>query len=300
MENRTGFIGSSDIASILGLSRYKSPYQLWLEKTGNIPEIMQNLINEKKEFFERRKLAEPYILSVWKNKHKIEPLKVNNIFYDDEFQYMRSEIDFQFIDPKTGIERNGEIKSIANYSNMKEWGLDYSDDIPLEYMCQTQFGMGITKKESVLLVAMKGFDEYHEYIIHRDDELIKILRNEAKNFWELVQNNIAPERSSVDDFNYLKNNDQYVEIEEDRIALINAIKDCKSIIKSTEEELADYENMLKILIGVNEGAKINGKSVATWKKQGRESIDSLRLKEEMPDIYEKYKKQSFYRVLRIN
>ncbi|TGY23723.1 endonuclease, partial [Enterococcus hirae] len=32
-EDRKRGIGGSDVATVLGLNKYKSPYQLWLEKT---------------------------------------------------------------------------------------------------------------------------------------------------------------------------------------------------------------------------------------------------------------------------
>ncbi|HFC9341278.1 TPA: YqaJ viral recombinase family protein, partial [Enterococcus hirae] len=36
LEDRKKGIGGSDVATVLGLNKYKSPYQLWLEKTGQI------------------------------------------------------------------------------------------------------------------------------------------------------------------------------------------------------------------------------------------------------------------------
>jgi predicted phage-related endonuclease len=33
---RIGFIGSSDAAAVLGLSRWKTPLQIWAEKTGQV------------------------------------------------------------------------------------------------------------------------------------------------------------------------------------------------------------------------------------------------------------------------
>lgn len=36
LEFRKEGIGGSDAAAIVGLSKWKSPYQLWLEKTGQV------------------------------------------------------------------------------------------------------------------------------------------------------------------------------------------------------------------------------------------------------------------------
>lgn len=62
LDRRKG-IGGSDVATILGLNKWKSPYQLWLEKTGQIglehtesePAYWGNVLEEvvAKEFQER-------------------------------------------------------------------------------------------------------------------------------------------------------------------------------------------------------------------------------------------------------
>ena len=43
LEDRKRGIGGSDVATVLGLNKYKSPYQLWLEKTGHAPSLQLNL-----------------------------------------------------------------------------------------------------------------------------------------------------------------------------------------------------------------------------------------------------------------
>lgn len=62
MDRQKG-IGGSDVATILGLNKWKAPYQLWLEKTGQIeieesdsePAYWGNVLEEvvAKEFTER-------------------------------------------------------------------------------------------------------------------------------------------------------------------------------------------------------------------------------------------------------
>ena len=63
LEDRRKGIGGSDVATILGLNQYKSAYQLWLEKTGQVelkdtesePAYWGNVLEEvvAKEFQER-------------------------------------------------------------------------------------------------------------------------------------------------------------------------------------------------------------------------------------------------------
>lgn len=63
LEDRRKGIGGSDVGTILGLNKWKSPYQLWLEKTGQVeldesnsePAYWGNVLEEivAKEFTER-------------------------------------------------------------------------------------------------------------------------------------------------------------------------------------------------------------------------------------------------------
>jgi predicted phage-related endonuclease len=44
--DRIGFIGASDFGALLGLSKFKTPHQLWLEKTGQAPPFPGNLYTD--------------------------------------------------------------------------------------------------------------------------------------------------------------------------------------------------------------------------------------------------------------
>ncbi|QFR68470.1 YqaJ viral recombinase family protein [Companilactobacillus paralimentarius] len=37
LANRRGGIGGSDVSAILGINKYRTPFEVWLDKTGQIP-----------------------------------------------------------------------------------------------------------------------------------------------------------------------------------------------------------------------------------------------------------------------
>jgi predicted phage-related endonuclease len=60
--------------------------------------------------------------------------------------------------------------------------------------------------------------------------------------------------------------------------------------KEMESKINEYENKLKLMIGDNETG-FTDKHRVTWKSQsGRITLDSKKIKAELPDVYEKYKK----------
>ena len=68
--DRTKYIGGSDMPVILGVSQYKTPIDLFLEKTGkSTPETTA----EQERFFRRGKRAEPYLLAILEEEKGIMP-----------------------------------------------------------------------------------------------------------------------------------------------------------------------------------------------------------------------------------
>lgn len=52
LENRKSGIGSSEIATIVGLNPYETPYQLWLRKTGQVPPKEENFFMKAGHYLE--------------------------------------------------------------------------------------------------------------------------------------------------------------------------------------------------------------------------------------------------------
>src|SRR5690606_10066554 len=97
---------------------------------------------------------------------------------------------------------------------------------------------------------------------------------------------------------YPVDNGETVMLDSETEQLIEAIESLKAEKKQIEEQIKAYENQLKMTlkdasVGVTNRFKI------TYKAVTQNRIDSKRLKEEMPEIYEKYTKQSVSRRLTI-
>lgn len=80
--------------------------------------------------------------------------------------------------------------------------------------------------------------------------------------------------------------------------LLNRYEEIKSDIKDLEKEKNIIEQIFKEELKEAQRGTV-GDRVVTWKAQERVSIDSKKLKEELPEIAEKYSKKSSYRVFKI-
>lgn len=86
-----------------------------------------------------------------------------------------------------------ECKTVAKWT-ANQWGEDGSDKIPLQYMCQVQYQMGVMNaKECWVAAFMRHTDEFRFYSIPRSQPIIDRLIALADEFWHKVTHGITPE-----------------------------------------------------------------------------------------------------------
>lgn len=179
MEDRRFHLGGSDIASVFGVSQWKSCYDLWEEKTA--AEFVPPEVEPKREkLFRRGKKLEPWIMELLEEEQGIFINKRNQRYTDEEFPWMQCEVDFEFM--ATEGLCNGEAKTVSPFA-AKEWGESETDEIPLGYCLQAMWGLMITKRPMTLVAPLIGADDLRVYNVKRDDELIAAMRAKAIQFW---------------------------------------------------------------------------------------------------------------------
>jgi len=99
----------------------------------------------------------------------------------------------------------------------------------------------------------------------------------------------------VENLVLLQSNDIVLDNTQESKEIYENLRHIKSQIKKLEIDQVRYENKLKVLIRENEGIK----DIATWKSQTSIRLDTKRIKEEKPELYEQYAKETSTRVLRL-
>lgn len=168
--SRVNFIGGSDIAAILGISPWKTAVDLWLEKT-------QPSDDDAKESaaISRGSRLEPYIIDMIEKEYGQTIVKRNQRYVDSIEPFFSCEVDCET------ESDNVEIKTVHPFK-AKEWGDLDTDQLPLHYIAQIQWGLGITGKSVCQVYALIG-DDLRRYTVQRDDETISAMRARAKQFW---------------------------------------------------------------------------------------------------------------------
>lgn len=285
---RRSGIGGSDASVICGINRYKSPVELWMEKTGRLPN------QEAGESAYWGTTLEPLVREEFSKRTGIEVKLAKYILQSEEFPFMRANLDGVCCDPELG-DCIFEAKTASAFK-LGEW----ENSIPDEYMLQIQHYMAVTRFKAAYIAVLIGGNTFRWKKIDRDDEIISALIKLEKDFWECVEDDTPPQLDGSDasakflaeKFSESKNS--LVKLPENAAELINKYSSASEKIKALTEEKQLAENLLKEMLGENEVSVI-GENTVTWKAISQERLDSKTLKSEHPAIYKKYASTTTYR-----
>lgn len=284
LETRRSGIGGSDAAVILGFNKWKSPFQLYLDKTGGPLEETDN------EFIYWGNVLEDVVAKEFQARTGKKVRRMNKMLRHPEHDFMTANLDRVIVGEKAFLE----CKTTSAYK-VGDWD---GEDIPAAYLCQVQHYMAVTGYEKAYIAVLIGGNKFVWKEINRDQELIDIMIEREKNFWE---NHVLTETppgidgsSAAVDFlakRYQQDNGETIMLNSNTEEKLEAIESLDSEIKSLTEQKKKYENEVKLQLedaaeGLTEQYKVSFKTIISNR------VDSKRLKEEVPNIYKKYTKES--------
>lgn len=98
LRERLGSIGGSDAGAILGLNPYRSPYTVWAEKTGRLPE------QEDNEAMRQGRDLEAYVAQRFVEKSGKRVERYNYLLRNTDAPHLHANIDRRVIGEKSGLE----------------------------------------------------------------------------------------------------------------------------------------------------------------------------------------------------
>jgi putative phage-type endonuclease len=290
LEFRRKGIGGSDASVICGINKYKSPVELWLEKTGQLPH------QEAGEAAYWGTQLESLARSEVTKRTGIEAVRENKILQHEEYPFMLANLDGLCKHPIYG-KCVFEAKTACAYK-AGEWDCD---SIPDEYMLQVQHYIAVTGCMGAYIAVLIGGNTFRWKFVERDDELISMLIQLESGFWKCVESNTPPPLDGSEASAKFLNErfpesgpSSKVELPDNAGELIRQYDSaCEQLEKLTEKK-QEAENLLKEILGGNESG-ISGNRIITWKSVIQERLDSKTFKSEHPRLYRKYLNQSTHR-----
>lgn len=285
-------IGGSEIAVVMGLSRYKTPLRLWAEKTGRI--ITEDISD--REYIKLGTELEDFVARKFSKETGLPVRRDTRTFRHEKYPYMIGHIDRRI----TGSDEILECKTCSAWK-AKEWE---GEGIPQEYILQVMWYLGITGKSKGYIAVLIGGQRFIWKEISFDQELFDKMVEAAKTFVEVnVAEDVAPIAISGDSATlmrmYPEEAEKIVLKRQDKETddLVNEIQALKRVVDNAEGEKEALEARLKQLIGDMEGVETLSYRV-TWKAQKSSKLDTARLKND--GLYEKYATSYSVRKLSVN
>ena len=184
LEQRKHGIGGSDVAAIMGLSPWKSPLEVWLEKTGraSAPDLSE------KESVAMGTELEGDVLEMYRRRHPTYRVqRVNAILVDKARPWAQASLDGITKDPELGWG----VLEIKTGSRESEW----ADGVPLHYLTQVTHYLSVTGYPFADVAALIGDYglHYHEYRVMRDDDDLQSVVESVDEFWaDYVEKDAMP------------------------------------------------------------------------------------------------------------
>lgn len=295
---RGSYLGGSDVAAIMRLHPYRTPLDVWRAKCDPRADVAPDPAKEK--LFRRGKLLEPVVLEMMRQDYGITVHAANHRYRMPGFDHFAAEIDFEWSSADDPTMRNGEVKTVHPLAGHL-WGAADSEDVPVHYAAQAMWGLACTGRDLCQFGVLFGADDLTLYYVRRDEETVSNMIEAAATFWDVhVHPGVPPAPSSWEDFAYLWPKDLGTSVE--ATPEIATLIDTYAIAASRKGLCEKTQEMVGMEIA--EFAKdhttitYQGKDIATYKAQSRETVDSKRLKVLSPEIYAKCAKESSFRVLR--
>ena len=293
LAHRKKGIGGSDIAAILGVSKFKTALDVYLSKTTEQPE-------QKGEHLYWGHALENPIIDRFIQDTGANVIRQPEMRRHPDYEWAIANADALITNGDT-IEAILEIKTSSAFKS-REWGADDTDEVPIEYIAQVQWYMWIYDVQEAYLAALIGGNQYRQYHITRDDELIAMLAEKAQAFWQNhVIPRIPPEPQDGADAQklYPSDNGDTAEADSDTLTAYAELRELKAQEKELKAQIAAKEDLLKIKIGSYSAMQANGNTLFTWEAQQSQRFDSSAFKNAHPDLYRQYTKTSETRVLRL-
>lgn len=258
-KQRLNGIGASDTPIIMGYSTFKSPYELYLEKIGQLEPD-----DEETELQYWGNAIEPLILQRFSELNDNVVIEKPDTIYHPEHKFIFANLDGYIPSMNAVVEAK-----MANSFQRKKWDSALEDGIPLIYLIQIAKQVAVTNADRGFCAVLIGGNEFKQFTYERDKELEGLILEADIGFWECVQKRIEPDPININDCRL-----KFNQPDPDAVQVLNfptgqalaKLIDVQAQIKLMEEKLDFHKMEVMSHLGNAEYlSDLDGNIVATWK-----------------------------------
>lgn len=278
LANRRKGIGGSDAAAVLGLSKWKTAYDVFLDKTGQSEPTPDN------DAMLWGRLLEPVIRQQYADRTGREVAMPEMLTMADK-PYIVANVDGLCAD---------RVLEIKTARTSKDWGEEGTDEVPMQYFLQCQHYLMVTGKPVADVAVLIGSADFRIYTVEANEKLFGIMQTAYAEFWNNhVLTGNPPEAVSYADAvaRYKQSNGLSIEATPEIVAALDALADASERVKEAEKLEEDLKGKIMTFMGENETLTVDGLTRVSWKTaKAAERFDSKAFKAAHPDLAAEFTK----------
>ncbi len=288
--NRADGLGGSDSPVVLGVYPFKTRKDLWLEKLGLTPP------QEETPAIKRGRTLESIVADLYAEIKGRQISIVKQRLTHPKWPFIFAHIDRRISDPGKERGKSGDGILEIKCPGMGIFTKCEREGLPEYYVVQLQHYLGVTGKEwGAFAVFSAEKWKLIEFDVRRDDQLIKLIFDRDREFWEQVKNGIEPVDEAVHiDMPEVQKGDlvnmdrsvhaaEWAEAVKQYQIADNLLKEADGLKNLAEERLKAGMTQAGARIAEGSGARIY------WKEQaGKNTLDKKAFARESPEAYRIY------------
>ena len=259
---REGGIGSSEIATIVGLNPWETPYQLWRRKLGIDPPKQENFAMKAGHYLEDA------VARFWMDetgKDIIKSSATDWIIRDKKKMFLQVSPDRTYWLPDK--PRNNRNKGILECKTT-QMSID-ADDLPKHWFVQVQYQLGVAGYDEGSLAWLSSGREFGYRDLAFVPDFYAWLVEEAEKFWyDHIVAKVEPSSVNVSDIllKYNKHTDgKVVEVTDEMFSCYQELKNIRNEMDILSVRKEELESQLKMAFEDAEAISYGGSTIATWK-----------------------------------
>ena len=275
LAQRRKTIGGSDAAAIVGLSRYSTPYTIFMDKTGRLPDKPDT------EAMRLGRDLEDYVAKRWQEATGKKVRRVQAMLYNPLYPFAHADVDRMVIGEDAGLE----CKTTSTLDVKQFNGVEF----PEKYYAQCVHYLAVTGVKRWYLAVLVFGRGFFEFTLERDQLEIDALMTAEAEFWteNVAKDNPPPpdgSQATTDALQVI-----YAESQDEerdlfgRETMLDEYMQLKRQKRAIEDRLGEIENSLKEDLQEAERGRC-GFYTISWKSQQRSTFQPKAFAQAYPNI----------------
>lgn len=190
-------ITASEIAAVIGVSPYESPYSLYWRKRGVLAEQADT------DAMRWGRRLEQHVRDEFRERHQDELIVLGaGLYCHVERPWQMASPDALVYDVAAANDWIGDVDAIAGVEvkttgSWDGWGPDGSDEVPLHIRCQVIWQADVLGVPCVYVPVVNG-RTYREYVVQADPQDAALMRSKAEAFLDDIRYETPPDVDGSD------------------------------------------------------------------------------------------------------